>query len=200
MWSRRAALCLVLAILPAVTLWPFLFTYSPADAVRKIYPGNFFAEMPEFAQRLETVTPPGKHVFIFGAEPELLFMRGEPPPHATFFFFRLYGPYRQCARKTNCGSSRNPTRRPVDRRLFPQPSVFYGGDGSVLHAMEPLLHASQLLPGYVAESRPIRPCTDSEGHQRQCVRLFPCGKQAIGVIQDEIQPRNNELIASAFCN
>ena len=84
---------MVLAILPAVTLWPFLFTYTPAEAVRKIYPGNFFAEMPELAQRLETVTSPAKRVFVFGAEPELLFYARRTSATRYIFLFPLYGPY-----------------------------------------------------------------------------------------------------------
>src|SRR4030095_1059148 len=52
---RYAALSLMLAVLPAITLWPFWFTYSPGEAVRRIYPGNFFAELPEVAQRLKNV-------------------------------------------------------------------------------------------------------------------------------------------------
>ena len=48
-WIRPALCSLLLGILPLKTLWPFWFSYTPADAVRRIYPGNFFAEMPEFA-------------------------------------------------------------------------------------------------------------------------------------------------------
>src|SRR5206468_4338002 len=33
-WSRRAAVIPMLGALPAITLWPFLFTYTPAEAVR----------------------------------------------------------------------------------------------------------------------------------------------------------------------
>ena len=32
-WGRRAGLAVIVAALPAVTLWPFLFTYTPAEAV-----------------------------------------------------------------------------------------------------------------------------------------------------------------------
>jgi 4-amino-4-deoxy-L-arabinose transferase-like glycosyltransferase len=92
-WARRATLSLVLAVLPGITLWPFLFNYTPAESVRKIYPGNFFAEMPEFARRIESLTPPEKSVFIFGAEPELLFYARRPSATRYIFLFPLYGPY-----------------------------------------------------------------------------------------------------------
>src|SRR5205085_2329682 len=93
LWSRRVAVVLALAVLPAITLWPFLFTYTPAEAVRKIYPGDFFAEMPQFARRLETLTPPDKRVFVFGAEPELLFYARRASATRYIFLFPLYGPY-----------------------------------------------------------------------------------------------------------
>ena len=93
LWVRRAALSLILAVLPAVTLWPFLFVYTPAEAVRKIYPGNLFAEMPDVAQRIESVTPPDASVFVFGAEPELLFYAHRRSATRYIFLFPLYGPY-----------------------------------------------------------------------------------------------------------
>ena len=116
--ARRTALSLVLAILPAVTLWPFLFTYTPAESVRKIYPGNFFAEMPEFAQRIEKVTPQEKPVFIFGAEPELLFYARRPSATRYIFLFPLYGPW-QCTRKAIKGRGRDGTALTLR-----QPSIF----------------------------------------------------------------------------
>ncbi len=126
-WSRRAALCLVLAILPAVTLWPFLFTYTPAEAVRKIYPGNFFAEMPQFAQRLETVTPPGKRVFIFGAEPELLFYARRASATRYIFLFPLYGPYGNAREKQIAAAEEIQRAEPSTAAYFPNLLFFMAG-------------------------------------------------------------------------
>lgn len=92
-WGRRAGVTLIIIALPAITLWPFLFTYTPAEAVRKIYPGNFFAEMPELARRVEAVASPEARVFIFGAEPELLFYARRASATRYIFLFPLYGPY-----------------------------------------------------------------------------------------------------------
>ncbi len=91
--TGRALLAVLLAILPAVTLWPFSFRYTPAEAVRRIYPGDFFAEMPHFAKRVEEVTPENKPVFIFGSEPELLFYAHRRSATRYIFLFPLYGPY-----------------------------------------------------------------------------------------------------------
>jgi len=94
-----ALLSLVLAVLPLKTFWPFWFSYTPADAVRKIYPGNFFAEMPEFAARVAQVTSSEQRVFVFGAEPELLFYAQRVSATRYIFLFPLYGPYRNAREK-----------------------------------------------------------------------------------------------------
>ena len=94
-----ALLSLVLAVLPLKTLWPFWFSYTPAEAVRKIYPGNFFAEMPEFAARVAQATSSEQRVFVFGAEPELLFYAQRVSATRYIFLFPLYGPYRNAREK-----------------------------------------------------------------------------------------------------
>jgi len=57
--------------LPVIVVRPFLFTYSPKEAVRKIYPTDAFAEMPGIGRRLAEITRTDGRVFIFGAEPEV---------------------------------------------------------------------------------------------------------------------------------
>ncbi|HST30372.1 MAG TPA: glycosyltransferase family 39 protein [Chthoniobacterales bacterium] len=98
-WVPRAVISLFLIALPLRTLWPFWFSYSPAEAVRKIYPGNFFAEMPQFAARLAELTSPDQRVFIFGAEPEVLFYARRISATRYIFLFPLYGPYRDIREK-----------------------------------------------------------------------------------------------------
>src|SRR5260370_39565846 len=93
-WVPGALFSLLLAILPLKTLWPFWLRYTPAEAVRKIYPGNFFAEMPEFATRIARLTSFEQRVFVFGAEPELLFYAQRVSATRYSFLFPLYGPYR----------------------------------------------------------------------------------------------------------
>jgi hypothetical protein len=98
-WIPRALFGLLLMVLPLKTLWPFWFSYTPADAVRTIYPGNFFAEMPEFAARIAQVTSSEQRVFVFGAEPELLFYARRVSATRYIFLFPLYGPYRNAREK-----------------------------------------------------------------------------------------------------
>ena len=59
---------------------------------KKNYPGDFFSEMPHFAQRIEEVTPENKPVFIFGSEPELLFYAHRRSATRYIFLFPLSGP------------------------------------------------------------------------------------------------------------
>ena len=98
-WISRPAVALLLVVLPLKSLLPFWFSYSPADAVRKIYPGNFFAEMPAFAERVANVTSPDQRVFAFGAEPEVLFYARRVSATRYIFLFPLYGPYRNIREK-----------------------------------------------------------------------------------------------------
>jgi 4-amino-4-deoxy-L-arabinose transferase-like glycosyltransferase len=128
-WGRRAALTLLLIILPVITLWPFLFTYTPAEAVRKIYPGNFFAEMPEFARRIETVTPPGRSVFIFGAEPELLFYARRLSATRYIFLFPLYGPYDDAPEKQMAAATEIERAKPSTAVYLPNALFFVSGTG-----------------------------------------------------------------------
>jgi hypothetical protein len=126
-WVRRTALSLMLAVLPAITLCPFLFTYSPEDAVRRIYPGNFFAEMPEFAQRLESVTPSEMPVFIFGAEPELLFYARRPSATRYIFLFPLYGPYKNAREKQMAAAKEIERAQPSAAVYLPNALFFVSG-------------------------------------------------------------------------
>ena len=115
----RALLAAMLAILPVVTLWPFLFTYTAAEAVRRIYPGDFFAEMPHFAQRIEEVTPENKPVFIFGSEPELLFYAHRRSATRYIFLFPLYGPYGDAREKQLAAAAQVESANPSTAIYFP---------------------------------------------------------------------------------
>jgi hypothetical protein len=126
-WNRRAALILVLVVLPVITLWPFLFTYTPAEAVRKIYPGNFFAEMPEFAGRIEGVTPPDGRVFVFGAEPELLFYAHRASATRYIFLFPLYGPYGNVRERQMAAVSEIERAQPATAVYLPNALFFVSG-------------------------------------------------------------------------
>jgi hypothetical protein len=92
-WCRNSILCAALFILPVIVVCPFLFSYSPQEAVRKIYPADDFAEMPDIGRRIAEITRPDDRVFIFGAEPEVLFYARRASATRYIFLFPLYGPY-----------------------------------------------------------------------------------------------------------
>ena len=93
-WSQRAILGMALIILPVMVVYPFVFSYSPKEAVRKIYPyDSGFAEMPDLGKRIAQITRPDDRVFIFGAEPEVLFYAQRVSATRYIFLFPLYGSY-----------------------------------------------------------------------------------------------------------
>ena len=102
--------------------------------MRKIYPGNFFAEMPRFAQRIEEVTPPKKPIFIFGSEPELLFYAHRPSATRYIFLFPLYGPYGNAREKQLAAAAEVEKANPPTTVYFANLLFFTAGtDRSFTH-------------------------------------------------------------------
>jgi hypothetical protein len=95
--------------------------------VRKIYPGDFFAEMPQFAQRIEEVTPQNKPVFIFGSEPELLFYAHRRSATRYIFLFPLYGPYGDAREKQLAAAAEVERAEPPTVVYFPNLLFFTSG-------------------------------------------------------------------------
>jgi 4-amino-4-deoxy-L-arabinose transferase-like glycosyltransferase len=130
-WSRRVVLSAILVVLPATFSYPFLFTYTPTEAVRKIYPREFFAEMPELGRRIASVTPPEGRVFIFGAEPELLFYARRISATRYIFLFPLYGHYRDALEKQKAAVNEILLARPW--AAFYLPNNLFFAPGSEQH-------------------------------------------------------------------
>jgi hypothetical protein len=126
-WFPGMLFGLLLVVLPLKTLWPFWFSYTSADAVRTIYPGNFFAEMPEFAARITQVTSSEQRVFVFGAEPELLFYAHRVSATRYIFLFPLYGPYRNAREKQIAASDEIQHATPAAAVYVPNDLFFNPG-------------------------------------------------------------------------
>lgn len=182
MWARRAALSLSLSVLPAVTLWPFLVTYTPTEAVKRIYPGNFFAEMPELAQRIETVAPPETPVFIFGAEPELLFYAQRPSATRYIFLFPLYGPYGGVHEKQTTAAMEVEHSRPSTAVYLPNALFFvsdtdqYFTQWSISYLQENFYADTWLTADEFGNARVERVTIDSEPDS------FSNGQRLVGAI------------------
>lgn len=182
LYGRRAAVALALVVLPAITLWPFLFTYTPAQAVRKIYPGDFFAEMPQFAQRLETVTPPEKRVFVFGAEPELLFYARRASATRYIFLFPLYGPYGNVREKQIAAAAEVERVEPPTAVYMPNMLFFMSGTDQyftqwALSYIQRNFYVDTWLKADESGSAEVMETTTDTKSQS-----FPAGEQMIGAI------------------
>ncbi len=127
-WAPKAALAAALAVLPGLVLGPFLFSYSPPEIVRRIYPGNPFAEMPALGSRVAEITAPEQRIFVFGSEPELLFYARRASATRYIFLFPLYGPYRD-ARRKQMAAAEEVTRAQPAAALF-MPNVLFLLPGS----------------------------------------------------------------------
>ncbi len=118
-WLPVAALSVAIFLLPVIRLWPFLTRYTPSEAVRKIYPGNFFAEMPELGSRLQKATSPDDKVFIFGSEPEILFYAQRVSATRYIFLNPLYGPYADALPQQQAAAEEITANKPAAAISYP---------------------------------------------------------------------------------
>jgi len=127
--ARQWILVVALAALPVAELSPFEFVYSPREAVRAIYPGNeaLFAEMPELGKHLAQSTRPDDQVFVFGAEPELLFYARRVSATRYIFLFPLYGPYSDAHAKQVETASEVSAHQPAAALYMPNGLFFIPG-------------------------------------------------------------------------
>jgi 4-amino-4-deoxy-L-arabinose transferase-like glycosyltransferase len=91
------------ALVSAVTVLPLLvvaipfWLLPPAEAMRRIYPGNPFYAMPEVAREIAAISEPNETVFVFGTEPELYFYAKRVAASKYIHLFPLFGPYSTAA-------------------------------------------------------------------------------------------------------
>jgi hypothetical protein len=97
--GRKMICTIAVVILPCYTLYPYVFKYTPQEAVRRIYPGNRFDIMPEYARLISTITKEDDRIFIFGAEPELFFYARRVSASRYIYLFPLYGLYEDALEK-----------------------------------------------------------------------------------------------------
>ena len=84
--------------------------------------------MPELGRRIASVTPPEGRVFIFGAEPELLFYARRISATRYIFLFPLYGPYRNALEKQMAAANEILLAQP--RAAFYLPNNLFFASGS----------------------------------------------------------------------
>ncbi|HEY5658834.1 MAG TPA: glycosyltransferase family 39 protein [Myxococcota bacterium] len=92
--SRLRLACVgALATAPLLLVSLRFWMLSPADAMRTIYPGNAFQDMPALAREIAAISDPQDTVFLFGTEPELLFYARRVSATRYIHLFPLFGPY-----------------------------------------------------------------------------------------------------------
>ena len=106
-WSRTAVVGTLSAILPVVVICPFLFIYTPAEAVKRIYPDNFFADMPALGRRIAQVTGPNDRVFNIRSGGRAAFLRPASIGHALHLSLSPVWPVSERAGKTDGGDKGN---------------------------------------------------------------------------------------------
>jgi hypothetical protein len=126
-WIRRSTLVALIVVLPVIVICPFIFSYSPEQAVGKIYPDNPFAEMRVFGNRVAQITRPDDRVFIFGAEPEVLFYAQRVSATRYIFLFPLYGPYSDALEKQIATANEISASRPAAALYLPN-QLFFAPD------------------------------------------------------------------------
>jgi 4-amino-4-deoxy-L-arabinose transferase-like glycosyltransferase len=87
----RVAAGSALAIAPLAFAAIGFWRLEPAEASRRIYPDSYFDAMPVIGAELASATSPDDRVFVFGAEPELLFHARRVSATRYIFLFPVFG-------------------------------------------------------------------------------------------------------------
>ena len=90
-WRVAVIGCLAFGPLVLTALW--FWTLSPAAAIKRIYPHNSFEAMPAIAREIEAITEGDDTVFLFGADPEILFYARRASATRYIYLFPLFGPF-----------------------------------------------------------------------------------------------------------
>jgi len=179
--ARKTIVALVACALPAIFVVPFLFQ-SPDEVSKTIYPSNHFPEMQRIGKRLAEVTTPADKVYVFGAEPEVLFYGKRVSATRYIFLFPLYGSYRDAREKQMATIEEIETNRPGALLYMPNSLFFTKGTEQQLtqwtqaalmknFSGDLWLAADQGGSGHLYSGQGIRPPPETRG-QRVLGGLF----------------------------
>lgn len=129
LFIRRLIALTVLVVPIIIVFYPYFFRYSPAEAVDKMY-GIPFAEMNLLAHRLSQITKPKDKVYIFGAEPEILFYAQRVSATRYIFLDALYGPYSNAKKNQIIAADEITRNAPVATIYMPYP-LFFSSDNEL---------------------------------------------------------------------
>jgi len=126
-WIRKTVMGGI-AFAPPAAIAVSFWLMSPTDAVRQIFPGNNFDMMPAVAQEIASVTAPDDTVFIFGAEPEILFYAQRRSASRYIFLFPLYGPWADALERQRHVAQEIREASPAAILFMPNASFFAKGN------------------------------------------------------------------------
>ena len=95
----RLALGAAGGLAPLVAAWVAFARIGPAEASRRIYPDNNFEAMPVLAAEIASLSSPGDRVFLFGAEPEVLFYARRVSASRYIFLFPVFNRFADAKRR-----------------------------------------------------------------------------------------------------
>jgi len=79
----------------AIGFWQLL----PAEASRRMFPDNYFETMPAIAEVIASRTAPNDRVFVFGAEPEILFQARRVSASRYIYLYPVFGAFPDVAQR-----------------------------------------------------------------------------------------------------
>jgi hypothetical protein len=130
-WIRKTVMGGI-AFAPPAAIAVSFWLMSPTAAVRQIFPGNNFDMMPAVAQEIASVTAPDDTVFIFGAEPEILFYAQRRSASRYIYLFPLYGPWPDALDRQRQVAQEVREASPAAVLLMPNASFFAEGNEQYL--------------------------------------------------------------------
>jgi 4-amino-4-deoxy-L-arabinose transferase-like glycosyltransferase len=127
-WIRRTMLVLFLVFPFAVNLYPFLFVYTPEQASYRIYPDNRFPAMADVARRLAEITSANDRVFLYAAEPEILFYARRVSATRYIILYPLFGNYADAHQRQTEAADEITRAHPTAALFYPVTLFFVPGD------------------------------------------------------------------------
>jgi 4-amino-4-deoxy-L-arabinose transferase-like glycosyltransferase len=142
---------------------------SPAQAIRQLYPGSVFETMPEIAAEIAAHTTADDRIFVFGAEPEILFYGRRLSASRYIYLFPLYGDFPDAEERQAGVIAEIERAQPAFIVWIPNRMFFAPGSSQ---------HLTDWTTRYVDEHYRLHAIAAAEGESRGVVRRLPPGTDA----------------------
>ena len=164
--AALAAIALAAPVLHTVPLWRL----SPAAAMERMYPGNPFEVMPGLAAEVASLTTPDDTVFVYGAEPEILFDARRRSASRYIYLFPLFGRYADAVERQ---------RRVIEEIRRAEPAVIVAIPNALFFGPDARQDLTEWLAGYIAANyRPHAHLSSEPGNRGRVLRPGEAGFDA----------------------